>query len=282
MSIWLQRAAKFARLVTKTRTRRPHEFQIEITNRCNLDCDMCPRLSVLGVPEVDMAEDTFETILGRLVDPQSITLTGWGEPLMHGRIFEFIDRIHARFPSCEVSFTTNGYLLDEGRVESILERRIRRINVSLEELPWEQEAPPEPGLDPRKGHGNTVATGGHPARPHLITNLRRLIAARRERRPQLELRLQAVMMPGGEGVLGRLVDFAGEEGFSSVNLVRLDLRDRDDMTRPDFATERAMIALARERAAGHGLEVHTVNDHGLLMRMAAHRDTFCLRLDDYV
>ena len=166
MSIWLQRAAKFARLVTKTRTRRPHEFQIEITNRCNLDCDMCPRLSVLGVPEVDMAEDTFETILGRLVDPQSITLTGWGEPLMHGRIFEFIDRIHARFPSCEVSFTTNGYLLDEGRVESILERRIRRINVSLEELPWEQEAPPEPATRRRSPSRSGRASAERlPSRP---------------------------------------------------------------------------------------------------------------------
>ena len=72
---------KLARLALKQRTQLPREIQIEVTNRCNLDCDMCPRLVLLKVPEVDMSDETFEAVLGQLDRPESITLTGWGEPL---------------------------------------------------------------------------------------------------------------------------------------------------------------------------------------------------------
>src|SRR5579872_5618188 len=107
----LRQARKLGRLATKSRVDLPREVQLEVTNRCNLDCDMCPRLTLLKVPEVDMGWDTFTKVLDRLDSPESITLTGWGEPLMHPRLFDFIHEIHRRFPSCDVSFTTNAHFL---------------------------------------------------------------------------------------------------------------------------------------------------------------------------
>ncbi|MDF1662549.1 MAG: radical SAM protein, partial [Planctomycetota bacterium] len=153
----IHKARKFSRLLFKKRVSFPREIQLEITNRCNLDCDMCPRLSLLKVPEIDMSQETFHKVLDSLVKPRAITLTGWGEPLMHGDFFNFVDEIHSRFPSCQLAFTTNGFLLNEATVRKILLRPFTRVTFSLEELPWEEgslalaNARAE-GLDPKKGH----------------------------------------------------------------------------------------------------------------------------------
>jgi MoaA/NifB/PqqE/SkfB family radical SAM enzyme len=283
----LQKARKFARLVFKKRVSFPKEIQLEITNRCNLDCDMCPRLTLLKVPELDMSELTFKAILDNLKNPRAITLTGWGEPLMHDRFFDFIDEVHHRFPRCQLSFTTNGFLLSQKVVEKILQRPISRITLSLEELPWEQgrldqQEARSRGLDPKKGHSNALAHNGHPSSNSVIEGIRALVAGRAKRRRKPEIRLQAVMLPSGLEPLLRLIDFALDEGLDLVNLVRLDIRGRPDLERPDWDAERAMIRQARDYARRRRLPIASVNDHGLLLKLAAHNDRFCMRLDDYI
>ena len=315
---------KLARLALKVRRDLPREVQLEVTNRCNLDCDMCPRLTLLKVPEVDMTRETFEAVLERLVEPESITLTGWGEPLMHPELFGFIDRIAERFPACAVGFTTNGHLLAPGVVEKILARRVARINVSLEELPWENAlaaAPPArpdaaspgsgadapepdsrprssalnaflgsgadaPAPNPMKGHLNRIARDGHPTPPKVIEHLRRLLEARNAQaargEPAPEVRLQVVLFPDSHAIVQRLVDFAADLGFQAVNLVRLDVRGRPELRRPDWAEERELISLARRRAEARGIPLGSVNDHGWALRLASHRDSFCIRLDNYL
>jgi MoaA/NifB/PqqE/SkfB family radical SAM enzyme len=276
----LHKAFKFRRLLLKKRSERPHDIQIEVTNRCNLDCDMCPRLDLLAVPEVDMQDAVFERILAELDRPRSVTLTGWGEPLMHPGLFRYIAALKARFPACHVSFTTNGYLLDTARIDQIIASGVERVTVSLEELPFGPEAPAAESTNPRKGHANHHAREGHPATQRVVDGLRALASARSNGRP--ELRLQVVMFPGSENTALKLVDFAAEIGFESVNLVRLDPRGQPELSRPSWAEERAIITAVRARARARGIAVVTVNDHGPLMRMASHSDSFCMRLDDYV
>ena len=288
-------STKLARLALKVRRDLPREVQLEVTNRCNLDCDMCPRLTLLKVPEVDMTRETFEAVLERLVEPESITLTGWGEPLMHPELFGFIDRIAERFPACAVGFTTNGHLLAPGVVEKILARKVARINVSLEELPWENAlatAPaPDSGADapapnPMKGHLNRIARDGHPTPPKVVEHLRRFLEARNERaargEPAPEVRLQVVLFPDSHAIVQRLVDFAADLGFQAVNLVRLDVRGRPELRRPGWDEERELIALARRRAEARGIPLGSVNDHGWALRLASHTDSFCIRLDNYL
>lgn len=278
--------AKFARLALRRRARTPREVQLEVTNRCNLDCDMCPRLSLLKVPEQDMSRETFEAVLARLDRPHVVTLTGWGEPLMHPELFGFIDRLLERWPGVDVGFTTNGHLLSDGMVDKVLARRVTRVNVSLEELPWAEAPAPPPDTNPLKGHQNRVARDGHPTPPKVVEHLRRFLerrnaqAARGE--PAPEVRLQVVLFPGGGEVVERLVDFAADLGFQAVNIVRLDVRGRPDLARPGFEEERALIARARARGAARGVPVGSVNDHGVLLRLASHGDRACLRLDSYI
>ncbi len=286
---------KFARLALGVRARRPREVQLEVTNRCNLDCDMCPRLTLLQVPEVDMSRETFAAILERLDAPEQVTLTGWGEPLMHPHLFEFLDALHARFPRADLGFTTNGHLLTERVARRVLSGPVSRVNVSLEELPWEgtgdeasgeRERPLAPAHDPKKGHGNSVASDGHPTPPKVVAHLRRFLELRRERaargEPVPEVRLQVVLFAGSEATTLRLVDFAADLGFQAVNLVRLDVRGRPDLVRPTWEEERRLIRAARQRARERGVPLGSVNDHGALLRLASHGDRFCVRLDSYV
>jgi len=288
-----RQAKKLARLALKHRVRLPRELQLEVTNRCNLDCHMCPRLVLLKVPEVDMSWETFTRVLDRLEEePESITLTGWGEPLMHPRLFDFVAEIHRRFPACDVSVTTNAHLLTNAMIEKVLAARFSRINVSLEELPWEgAEARVVPqGLDQKdvhmRGLANEVAKGGHPTPPKVVDRLRRLLdaanQARREGRAAPEMRLQVVLFPDGTEVMLRLIDFAAEAGFHAINLVRLDVRGRPDLRRPAWEDERRMIAKARERAAQKTIPLGSVNDHGFALRLASHKDGFCVRLDNFI
>ncbi len=285
---------KLARLALGVRARVPREVQLEVTNRCNLDCDMCPRLTLLKVPEQDMSLETFEAVLGRLDAPHSITLTGWGEPLMHPHLFDMIDRAHARFPGCDVGFTTNGHLLTDRMIDKVLERRVSRINVSLEELPWAEGDPQAPPprdagatpTNPMKGHENRVARDGHPTPPKVVAHLRRLLERRHAQAargaPAPEVRLQVVLFPGSGDTIERLVDFAADLGFQAVNLVRLDVRGRPDLRRPTWEEERGLIERARQRAALRGVPLGSVNDHGVLLKLASRADSFCMRLDSYI
>jgi MoaA/NifB/PqqE/SkfB family radical SAM enzyme len=93
---------------TKREPERPFEaFQIEVTSRCNLKCVMCP-VTVLAEhwPARDMAWDTFERAAEAFPRTKWVYLQGWGEPLLHRRIFDMIAR--AKQSGCRVGFTTNG------------------------------------------------------------------------------------------------------------------------------------------------------------------------------
>ena len=58
---------------------RPRNVQIEVTNRCNMDCSMCPRED-LEIELEHMDWDKFIAVIDQLQSGEDITLTGWGSP----------------------------------------------------------------------------------------------------------------------------------------------------------------------------------------------------------
>ena len=86
---------------------------------------------------------------------------------MHKEFFSFVDRIAERLPETDVGFTTNGHLVTKRITEQVLSREaITRINVSLEELPWEDAiaAPPPPQLTFDSAAPSNNASGAAAAR----------------------------------------------------------------------------------------------------------------------
>src|SRR5512134_3536072 len=91
----------------RIRGRQFEAFQIEVTSRCTLRCRMCPRAALEDSwPELDLSWEAFQGIARAFPEVQHVHLQGWGEPLLHPRLFEMIAL--AKRAGCRVGLTTNG------------------------------------------------------------------------------------------------------------------------------------------------------------------------------
>jgi radical SAM protein with 4Fe4S-binding SPASM domain len=88
----------------------PIEWMAESTNRCNLECVMCPRGRGKYPPE-DMNFEFFRSLVRENPDVECIWPQGFGEPLLHSSIYEFIKC--AKMAGKTLSMSTNISLLDE-------------------------------------------------------------------------------------------------------------------------------------------------------------------------
>ena len=91
---------------------------------------MCP-VTVLADrwPQRDMRWETFEGIAAAFEHTDWVYLQGWGEPLLHRRIFEMIAR--AKGAGCRVGFTTNGTRLTRRTGERLLDLGLDLLAVSI-------------------------------------------------------------------------------------------------------------------------------------------------------
>jgi MoaA/NifB/PqqE/SkfB family radical SAM enzyme len=105
-------------------------LQIEATSECFLDCTMCPRTAFIKQwHSRAMSFSTYERISRYFSLAEHVHLQGWGEPLLHPRIYDMIGI--AKNAGCEVGFTTNGMLLKEGVAKKIVELGVDIIGVSI-------------------------------------------------------------------------------------------------------------------------------------------------------
>jgi radical SAM protein with 4Fe4S-binding SPASM domain len=107
---------------------------IEPTNRCNFQCVFCAPREQRTNKDLDF--DQYVYALKKLKDTSingvymnTIQLGGHGEPLLYPRIFEMIIEAKKYFDTVEM--TTNGYLLTEKAIRTLLETNIDTINISL-------------------------------------------------------------------------------------------------------------------------------------------------------
>lgn len=106
------------------------KIYIEITNRCNLNCNFC---SINKKEKKEMTLEEFEYVL-KNIDAYSdyIYLHVKGEPLLHTRFNEILKLCYKY--NKKVNITTNGSLL-KLRVDNIINSNIvRQINISLQSL----------------------------------------------------------------------------------------------------------------------------------------------------
>jgi len=105
---------------------------IEITTRCNLSCENCIR-NAWSEPVGDMDMQTFERVmedLGNLPELREVYFGGYGEPLLHPRFPEMLERIKSL--GVRVTVTTNGTLLTEDKAEMLVSTPLDRLFVSVD------------------------------------------------------------------------------------------------------------------------------------------------------
>jgi cyclic pyranopterin phosphate synthase len=111
-------------------------LRVSITDRCNLRCIYCrtgPNFKKLNHRDILSYEEIFRVIKSAIpLGIKKIRVTG-GEPLVRKGVFSFLKELSSLTELEDISFTSNGVLL-ERHVQDIINTHIHRINVSLDTL----------------------------------------------------------------------------------------------------------------------------------------------------
>jgi MoaA/NifB/PqqE/SkfB family radical SAM enzyme len=190
---------------------------VEPTNLCNLDCVTCMR-NVWDEPPGRMSEATFGRVLegvrGMQPTPQ-VFFGGYGEPLTHPRIVEWVALAHQA--GALVELITNGILLNKATAQGLMDAGLDRLWVSLD------GSTPESYADVRLGA----------ALPEVIANLRQLKELRGAMSATLpRLGIAMVVMKRNIAELPELVRLGkslGADQFSVSNVLAHTPELRDEV-----------------------------------------------------
>ena len=110
----------------------PHMMDIELTNHCNLRCNMCNR-QIMTRPQGYMTDDTFYQILDEAWKHHiPLRFIRWGEPFLHEKILEYAKDI--KDWSIPLHITTNGMLLKEKTIHTLLDIKLDSLIFSMQGL----------------------------------------------------------------------------------------------------------------------------------------------------
>jgi len=198
----------------------PRRIQLEITNNCNFNCNMCQR-TYFNLPEKDMSLQTFHKALSwfsDVADIREIIFGGWGETLMNPDIINMISEVKER--NYNLSITTNGFLLKCEMFDNILKSGLDNLIISIEEL--------------------EESTTGHPHGLRVSENIINLLKGRgKNKKPRIILR--TTLHYGKAEKLYELAQFAREKKVDVFQITRLDVRFDPNLKRPDSVEEKRMI-----------------------------------------
>jgi MoaA/NifB/PqqE/SkfB family radical SAM enzyme len=127
----------------------PFYVCVNITNRCNLHCPACRfHYRKSNAKKENIPVKLFADICKQLRDMKThtITITGQGEPLIHPHLPELIK--HARDAGLRVTMTTNGTLLNESKVRTLVNLGLDHLKVSLWAGTLQEYTKSYPGVDP--------------------------------------------------------------------------------------------------------------------------------------
>jgi MoaA/NifB/PqqE/SkfB family radical SAM enzyme len=128
MTTWWR---EFFRGLLGRKSQRFQYLQVEVTTRCNLSgCRMCPRSAFKSRWQSrDLTWQTFERLVPSFTRFEHVHLSGWGEPLVHPRLWDMARA--ARAQGCRVSLTTNGQGLTEAVQGQVL-KHLDMIAISID------------------------------------------------------------------------------------------------------------------------------------------------------
>jgi len=134
-----------------------------------------------------------------------VHLQGWGEPLLHPRLFDMIAL--AKAAGCRVGLTTNGMGLDAGTARRLLDLELDLLSVSIAGAT-------------REIHEGIRATSNFPL---ILENVRELLRLRAERKsPRPKLELSYLMTRTNVAELPRAVELAASLGVDELYAINLD------------------------------------------------------------
>jgi len=111
----------------------PTYIQVEVVNRCNFSCIMCPIKELTAArPRKLLTVEEFAGIARQFPSLRRVDLQGIGEPSLNPHLEEIVAwcATHA----IEVGFVTNGVLLDRGRIRTLFAAGLSHIVFSMDSV----------------------------------------------------------------------------------------------------------------------------------------------------
>jgi MoaA/NifB/PqqE/SkfB family radical SAM enzyme len=108
----------------------PSVVFIEVTNRCNLLCETCPRTYFQREPLKSLSLKEFITIAEQFPQMQRVLLHGIGEPLLNRELPEIIRYLKGR--NVEVIINSNGTLLTPEWQKNLIESGLDQYRCSID------------------------------------------------------------------------------------------------------------------------------------------------------
>ena len=103
---------------------------LEVTNRCNLLCETCPRTFEELEPPADMGWELFTKIVDQVPNVARVVMHGVGEPMLVKNLPDMIRYLKAR--GTYVLFNTNGTLMQPKRFQELIDTGLDELRVSLD------------------------------------------------------------------------------------------------------------------------------------------------------
>lgn len=118
--------------------RKYSSIRLEITSKCNINCDYCHNSEYLNKKNDMTTEEILRLVSSaKKVHPvKKILLTG-GEPLMNNDIIKIIDRFSNM--GIKTDMVTNGKLLNKKLIRDLEQAGLKRIRISIDGLTTHQE-----------------------------------------------------------------------------------------------------------------------------------------------
>ena len=129
-SMWRAARNEFAFRRRRLRSHTVTQLNIELTNRCNLACLMCPVNRDMERERHDLEHDTFVRLIEENPKLDLILMFQWGESLL---VKDFYERVRvATDRGIRVMVTSNGTLLTEKVCGKLLDCGLDRITFSVD------------------------------------------------------------------------------------------------------------------------------------------------------
>jgi len=166
--------------------------------RCNLKCTMCPRNDP-NFKEGEMPYDAFTRIMDQLPFLREVQLAGLGEPLLHGDLFKMIE--YARTRKIRSVITTNGTLLNQRNIESVIQSGLGAVHVSVDS--------PDPEMYKSIRVGATL--------DHVTSNMRNLVQHRNEAGSRLQIIVNSILMRSNYHQVEDMIKLCADLGVDSIS-----------------------------------------------------------------
>src|ERR1700757_4112791 len=177
---------------------------LEVTNRCNLLCETCPRTFEQLEPPADMSWQLFTQIVDQFPRIARVVLHGVGEPMMVRALPRMVRYLRER--GTYVLLNTNGTLLTERKGRELIAAGLDELRVSLD------AAEPQTFLTVR----------GKDMFDRIVRNVRAFTAL--QRAEGIERPLVSLWLTGLKETIDQLPEFvrlASRIGVSEIHLQRL-------------------------------------------------------------